>query len=60
MLLIQHNDQGALGVVVNRPTSKTCKELWKDVGESPCKSRQPIFLGGPEQYVLEPLSRQQH
>jgi putative transcriptional regulator len=47
VLMIQHNDQGALGVVVNRPTSKTCKELWKDVGEAPCASRQPIFLGGP-------------
>lgn len=47
VLLIQHNDQGALGVVINRPTTKTVKELWKEVGKSPCKSELPVYLGGP-------------
>jgi len=47
VLLVQHNDQGALGVVVNRPTCKTVKELWKEVGEARCESTQPVFLGGP-------------
>jgi putative transcriptional regulator len=47
VLLVQHNDQGALGVVVNRPTSKTVKELWADVGDAPCDSERPVFLGGP-------------
>jgi len=47
VLLIQHTDQGALGVVINRPTSKTVEELWKEVGDAPCDSRQPVHLGGP-------------
>jgi putative transcriptional regulator len=47
VLLVQHSDQGALGIVVNRPTCKTVKELWKEVGEAPCKSTRPVFLGGP-------------
>ena len=47
VLLIEHNEQGALGVVLNRPTSKTVKELWKEVGQSPCRNESPVYLGGP-------------
>ncbi len=47
VLLLRHTEQGALGMVVNRPTSKTVKELWKDVGQSPCGSELPVYLGGP-------------
>jgi putative transcriptional regulator len=47
VLLIQHNPTGALGVVLNRPTSKTVQELWRQVGDTPCESRQPVHLGGP-------------
>ena len=47
VLLVEHNDMGALGLVINRPTGKTVQELWKQVGESPCESRQAVHLGGP-------------
>lgn len=47
VLLVEHNDEGAFGVVVNRPVGKTLQELWREVGSSPCHSRQPIYLGGP-------------
>ncbi len=47
VLLVQHNDEGAFGLVINRPTGKTVQELWKQVGESPCENRQPVHLGGP-------------
>jgi putative transcriptional regulator len=47
VLLIQHNQEGAFGLVVNRPITKTIQELWREVGSAPCKSRQPIYLGGP-------------
>jgi putative transcriptional regulator len=47
VLLIQHNQEGALGVVVNRPLSKTIQELWREVGSAPCHSRQPVYVGGP-------------
>ena len=52
VLLIQHNDMGALGLVVNRPTAKTVQEVWKQVGESPCECQQPVHLGGPVQGPL--------
>jgi putative transcriptional regulator len=47
VLLIQHNEDGALGLVLNRPTSKTVQELWHQVGESPCSCQRPVYLGGP-------------
>ncbi|NQU25348.1 MAG: YqgE/AlgH family protein [Candidatus Nealsonbacteria bacterium] len=47
VLLVQHSDEGALGLVVNRPTSKTVKELWREVSDAPCENQSPIHLGGP-------------
>ncbi len=47
VLLIEHNDDGAFGVVINRPIGKTLQELWREVGSAACHSRQPIYLGGP-------------
>jgi len=47
VLLVQHTDEGALGLVLNRPTSKTVKELWKEIGDAPCESSRPVHLGGP-------------
>ena len=47
VLLIQHNEEGAFGVVVNHPISKTIQELWREVGSGPCHSRQPVYVGGP-------------
>ncbi len=47
ILLVQHSEQGALGLVVNRPTSKKVKELWQEVGESGCNSEHSVYLGGP-------------
>ena len=47
VLLIQHNGDGALGVVINRPIAKTIQELWREVGSEPCNSRQPVYMGGP-------------
>jgi putative transcriptional regulator len=47
VLLIEHNREGAFGVVLNRPVGKTLQELWREVGSAPCHSRQPLYLGGP-------------
>ncbi|MGA2032653.1 MAG: YqgE/AlgH family protein [Thermoguttaceae bacterium] len=47
VLLIQHDDQGALGLVLNRPTSKTVRDLWHQVGEAACESTRAVHLGGP-------------
>ena len=47
VFLVQHNQEGALGVVINHPLTKTVQELWREVGSSPCHSRQPVYFGGP-------------
>jgi putative transcriptional regulator len=47
VLLIEHDAEGAFGVVVNRPVAKTLQELWREVGSAPCNSRRPVHLGGP-------------
>jgi putative transcriptional regulator len=47
VLLIHHNPEGAFGVVLNRPSDNTVKELWKEVAQTPCESLRHVHLGGP-------------
>ena len=47
VLLIHHNPQGAFGVVLNRPSDSTIKELWKEVAQTPCENDRHVHLGGP-------------
>jgi putative transcriptional regulator len=55
VLLVQHDDEGALGLVLNRPTNKTVGELWESVTEEACPSERPVFHGGPVQGPLMAL-----
>ena len=57
----EHNDQGALGLVVNRPTNIDLKDLFERIElklESEPLTKQPVYLGGPVQtergFVLHP------
>jgi putative transcriptional regulator len=47
VLIIQHDKQGAFGLILNRPTENTIEEIWEMIGEQPCDNDQPINLGGP-------------
>lgn len=47
VLMVQHNEMGALGVILNRPTGKTLKEVWERVSDLPCDRDQSILQGGP-------------
>lgn len=47
VLLIRHDEDGALGVVLNRPTNVTVADVWEKVAEEPCESQHVINLGGP-------------
>jgi putative transcriptional regulator len=47
VLIIQHNEEGAFGVILNRPTDKTASEIWELFSDEPCSYEQTIYLGGP-------------
>ncbi len=47
VLMIHHNQEGAMGVVINRPSDKTVRDVWEMVGNDPCDRDDFIFIGGP-------------
>jgi len=47
VLLIRHDEEGAFGVVLNRPLPSTVGDVWKVLGNEAIKNDQPIYLGGP-------------
>jgi putative transcriptional regulator len=47
VLMIQHDDEGAVGVVINRPADKSVREVWDSIGYDPCDRDDRIFIGGP-------------
>jgi putative transcriptional regulator len=50
--LCQHNQEGALGIVINRPTSMKLKDIFEQMGiasEIEPALNAPIFAGGPVQ-----------
>src|SRR5690348_5880525 len=47
VLMVHHDFQGAMGVVINRPSDKTIGEVWQMIGNDPCERDDRIFVGGP-------------
>lgn len=47
VLLIQHVEQGAMGLVLNRPSNVTVADVWKEVFGIDCQCRGFIHIGGP-------------
>lgn len=47
VLMVQHDDEGALGLVLNRPLSMTVAELWKAACHEEISSDRPVYVGGP-------------
>jgi len=47
VLLVQHDDDGALGLVINRPLDVTVKQACEDAVESPCLIDDVLYQGGP-------------
>ncbi|MGL4514338.1 MAG: YqgE/AlgH family protein [Lacipirellulaceae bacterium] len=47
VFLLEHNDDGALGVVLNRVSDRTVRQVWQAVGFDECSCEQSLNLGGP-------------
>lgn len=47
IFLIEHSEEGAIGLVLNRPSQRSIAELWEEISEMPCESEVKIDLGGP-------------
>jgi putative transcriptional regulator len=48
VLVVQHSEDGALGLVLNRPSETTVGEAISELGEL-IDPEQPLFIGGPVQ-----------
>ncbi len=57
VLLIRHNDEGAFGLILNRPTTTKIKDVWGKISQSPCNSDELLHLGGPVQGPLMAIHR---
>lgn len=55
VLLVRHNDDGAFGLILNRPACKSIGEVWETVSNEHCKNPAPIRIGGPVQGPLMAL-----
>ncbi len=47
VLLVQHDDDGAMGMIVNRPSDTPLKKLWSKVEKGPCRFPGLLYRGGP-------------
>jgi putative transcriptional regulator len=47
LLMVDHSETGALGLIINRPTGLSVKELWAQVSEADCAVRDIVYAGGP-------------
>ena len=57
VLMVEHHEEGALGVILNRPTNATLSDIWKYVDDSPFESVKCLKLGGPVEGHLMCLHR---
>jgi putative transcriptional regulator len=47
VLMIHHDQGGAVGLVLNRISDSTIAEIWEAVSADPCDCQQRLILGGP-------------
>ena len=47
ILLMHHDEEGAYGVVLNRPIEETVAGLWQKLGDNTCTNDRHLNMGGP-------------
>jgi len=59
VLIVQHNSEGVLGVILNRPMETSIGQAWTKVAEEPYDNEAPLFQGGPCSSPLAVLHNQE-
>lgn len=59
VLMIQHDEEGAFGVVLNHPSEISVGEVWKKVSDNPCDNLDPVNVGGPVEGPLMAIHSEQ-
>jgi putative transcriptional regulator len=59
VLVLYHSEDGAFGVVLNRPMDQTVDSLWSQLSDQPCECRRPLDMGGPVSGPLMALHREE-
>ena len=52
VLLFQHSEEGASGVILNRPSDSSIDSVWEQVADEPCDCKDLVRVGGPVQGPL--------
>ena len=47
VLMVQHESEGALGLVLNQPSSKAICDVWQQLTGEESQRGDPIYVGGP-------------
>lgn len=55
VLLVQHSEGGAMGVVVNRPTTTSIEDAWEKITGMDCAATGMMHIGGPCEGALSVL-----
>lgn len=46
-LMVEHNEEGALGLTLNRPTDTELSSVWEQISPQPCGIHDVLYQGGP-------------
>jgi len=57
VLIVQHDENGAMGLVINRALETTVREAWTQVSSVPYPNDDPLYHGGPCEGPLIVLHR---
>ena len=47
IILVEHTDDGAYGLILNQPTDLTVKDAWAQNHDTPCGIEASVYAGGP-------------
>jgi putative transcriptional regulator len=55
VLLVKHDEEGAFGLVLNRPTTSRVGDVWREVAQETIDTGEMIYIGGPVTTALVSL-----